>query len=383
MAEKRFLIVAVDLGDTAPGAVFRTIIKSLSKYADIDVVSAVFDKKDPLEGVGTTKLHHYRLKDWNTTKKLWKTFRFNPNDCWWILINLRRAMQTMKGKKYHGVISFTSMNYFPAIGLGRILAGLFRLPWSIYTVDGIPSPVEWLDGDDEIHSLLSSHINRSTEKASCIFSSNEYMMRYQKRVCHDFKGKWSYLYTPYKRYNEPLPAKSDHEGYNFLYAGSLYGLRKIDGLLAAFRSFSQEHPRSKLIFVGNSDPSLFEDAQDLIQSEKIVMLPFTDDLTPFYKEADVLVDIGADISDDVFLSSKIVSYLPVDRPILAVTGDNSPVRGIMNGLNSIVHCRNKEDEAYKALYDSIKAIDYCISDRAGLLKEFDAETIARKLYDNM
>ena len=92
MAEKRFLIVAVDLGDTAPGAVFRTIIKSLSKYADIDVVSAVFDKKDPLEGVRTTKLHHYRLKDWNTTKKLWKTFRFNPNDCWWILTNLRRAM---------------------------------------------------------------------------------------------------------------------------------------------------------------------------------------------------------------------------------------------------------------------------------------------------
>ena len=55
----------------------------------------------------------------------------------------------------------------------------------------------------------------------------------------------------------------------------------------------------------------------------------------------------------------------------------------MNGLNSIVHCRNKEDEAYKALHDSIKAIDYGISDRAGLLKEFDAETIARKLYDNM
>ena len=57
--------------------------------------------------------------------------------------------------------------------------------------------------------------------------------------------------------------------------------------------------------------------------------------------------------------------------------------GIMNGLNSIVHCRNKEDEAYKALHDSIKAIDYGISDRAGLLKEFDAETIAQKLYDNM
>ena len=100
-----------------------------------------------------------------------------------------------------------------------------------------------------------------------------------------------------------------------------------------------------------------------------------------FQDADVLVDIGADIPDDVFLSSKIISYLPIDRPILALTGANSPARGIMKGCHSIVHCSNQEEDVFQAMQDCIAAIGKGIADRNELLIEFDADTIARKLYD--
>ena len=381
MERKRYLIVAMDMGDSAPGTVFRTLAKSMLKHADIDVISPMFDETDPMEGIGKTKLKNYVVLDWLKTKKIWKRYKFDPKNQLWILKNLYRTIKSIRGRKYDGVITLTSMNFFPSISLGQIISKRLHLPWTIYSVDGIPSPVEWLEGDDTIHKLLSGHINKSCRNADFIFSSNEYMMRYQQRICPDFKGKWSYIYTPHKQNQDYC--KSYHKGYHFLYTGALYGLRKIEGLLAGFRRFLQIHPNSEMIFVGNSDRSFFQSATDLIQSGNIILQPFSKDLTTYFQDADILMDIGADIPDDVFLSSKIVSYLPIDRPILAVTGANSPARGIMKGCRSIIHCCNQEEDAYQAMQDCIEAIGKGIADRNELITEFEADTIARKLYNTI
>ena len=381
MMRKRYLLVAMDMSGSAPGTVFRTLSKSMYNYADIDILSPKIDNNDFPEGIRLTRLHRYRLLDWPRTKKTYKRIHFNYNDLWWILVNLNPALKSISGKRYDGVISMTSMNFFASIKFGEILAKILRVPWSIYSVDGIPSPVEWLEGDKHIHELLSSHINKNCRCADFFFSSNEYMMKYQQRICYGFKGRWNYLYTPYKPISDC--SRSEHSGYHFLYTGSLYGLRRIDGLLSGFRRFIKDHPGSQMIFVGAADPSYFEDASDLIENQSILIRPYCDDLTAYYADADVLVDIGADIPNDVFLSSKIVAYLPVDRPILAVTGENSPARGIMGGLKSIIHSGNDEDEIYHALQSCILAIGDGIDDRAGLLDEFNSDTIAGKLLNTI
>ena len=77
---KRYLIVAMDMSDSAPGAVFRTLSQSLYKYADVDVLSPKYDKNDSLEGIGLIRLHRYRLLDWPETKQIYKRLHFNYND---------------------------------------------------------------------------------------------------------------------------------------------------------------------------------------------------------------------------------------------------------------------------------------------------------------
>lgn len=142
MERKRYLIVAMDMGDSAPGTVFRTLAKSMLKHADIDVISPMFDETDPMEGIGKTKLKTYVVLDWLKTKKIWKRYKFDPKNQLWILKNLYRTIKSIRGRKYDGVITFTSMNFFPSISLGQIISKRLHLPWTIYSVDGIPSPVE-------------------------------------------------------------------------------------------------------------------------------------------------------------------------------------------------------------------------------------------------
>ncbi len=381
MTRKKYLIVAMEMGDSAPGTVFKTLAKSLYQYADLDIISPIFDENFSLDGIKKVKLHHYRFLDWDKICRYWEKYRFNPKDKKWVYKNLPRAIWAVLGQKYDAVITFTSMNYFPSIDLGRKLAKFLGVKWAIYTVDGIPSPVEWLNGNTLIHSLLSHYLNKACRKADYIFSSNEYMMGYQQKICHEFQGKWGYLYTPHKQ--KQTYEKTAHEGYRFLYTGALYGLRRIDGLLAGFRRFIKEHPGSQLIFVGDVAPTYLDNGIDLIESKNLILHPFTQDLSAFYQEADVLLDIAAKLDNDVFLSSKIISYLPIDRPILAISGNNSPSRGIMGGIDSILHCHDEENDAYNGLCRSIEAIGKGIDDRAQLIQEFDAETIAKKLYDSL
>ena len=92
------------------------------------------------------------------------------------------------------------------------------------------------------------------------------------------------------------------------------------------------------------------------------------------------ITIMFEADDDIFLSSKIVSYLPINKPILAVSGKNSPVRGIMSGLYSIQHCYNQKEDAYRAMKACVSAIGKGIDDRKSRLYEFDADTVAKKIY---
>ena len=102
----------MDMGHSVLGIVFRTLAKSMYKYADIDVLSPIFEKDDSLEGIGKTLLRPQRPLSWPQIKRRWKRYRFNPNDKLWILSNIGLALKSIRKKKYDGVISFTSMNSF-------------------------------------------------------------------------------------------------------------------------------------------------------------------------------------------------------------------------------------------------------------------------------
>ncbi len=59
---------------------------------------------------------------------------------------------------------------------------------------------------------------------------------------------------------------------------------------------------------------------------KILFHPFSTNLKAVFERSRVLIDVDADIEEDVFISSKLKDYLSVNRMIVSITGKNSPSR---------------------------------------------------------
>jgi glycosyltransferase involved in cell wall biosynthesis len=166
----------------------------------------------------------------------------------------------------------------------------------------------------------------------------------------------------------------------FIYTGAIYGLRKSHYVINAFIKLLSIQPDSKLIFVGHGLPietlSLINDKE----KSKIETHPFTKDLTPYYIAATALIDIDSDLEDDVFISSKIVNYININRIIILETGHHSPSRQIFSGLNSVLQCYHDSDEIFEAMKKAIQ-LKHIISynDRNEVRKLFQIEEVTQKI----
>lgn len=377
--QRKYLIIAVDTKSTAPGIVFKTLVSALSVEASCVLITSEADSSMFPESVEIVKCPQYVPYSWNAAKKRWRQFHFSPKDEKWWRSAYRSVIGKLRGYTFDAVLSFTSMGYFPPIQLGRHLADKYSAKWAIYSVDGIPSPIGWID-DGKVHVLMSRFLDRACRNSNIFFSSNPFMMEYEKKVLNSFRGKWDYIFTPILN-DYSLPGQDSkqrpNDGTVFLYAGSIYGLRKIDGLISGFRKYLAEVRNSRLIFVGDIPKTYFSSDLDLITRGCVELHPYTSDLHEYYKQADVLVDIAADIPDDIFLSSKIISYLPIGKPILAVSGKNSPARNIFEKMNSICHCYNDSEEIFNCMCNITSCRNF--EDRMKFIDMFSPETSVKKL----
>ncbi|MBR4735808.1 MAG: hypothetical protein IK052_06920 [Bacteroidales bacterium] len=374
MTQRNYLIVALDTSLTAPGIVFKTLIPAIARSGSITLLTEEHDPSMPLDGIRLIRLHDSTEK-WRWAKRKWRWLWCNPRDGRWARKTFKENREVFLSEKYDAIIVLTSNGYYSALNLCKLLKEKLRCPYIIYSVDGMPSPVPWLGKDADVHPKVSRGLNRLCACANLFILSNPMMLEYEKGIVKDFKGTWDYLYTPYRDLPEGF-RMVPHEGFNILYAGSLYGLRKIDGLADAFRRFLEIRPDARLIIVGDVWKQHKEYARDLVDEGKIIFKDATLQINDYYAQADCLIDIAADIPDDVFLSSKVICYLPYSLPIIAISGANSPVSQIMGGLQSIMQCSNNSAQILDALVKA-QHIKDC-SDRKSLLEEFSAGYLCRR-----
>ena len=121
------------------------------------------------------------------------------------------------------------------------------------------------------------------------------------------------------------------------------------------------------------------------EREHIQILKPTNNLAPLFARAKVLIDIDADLDTDPFLSSKIVSYLKVNRVILSETGTHTPSRDMFRGLETIIQCNHNADSLYEGLIKAMKIADSNpdFSERNDVIQQFSIKTVGRKLADDL
>lgn len=373
--QKKIIILAEDVAFTAPGIVFRNLLLDLVSRYEITLVTANVEgqlKMAPLRIIevnGKPRIPHkieMKMYEWTGCNLLDYIIAFQ-----WQC----KHLNTIELTEYEMVISFTSHWHFLSLLLGNKLKKKFpHLKWLVYSVDAIPAPVGWVS--KPIHDKMATWVARTMARADGFFSANEQMLEYELRLFDTFSGKSGVVYTPWRPIQINYTLKNKINDVTFLYTGNVYGLRHVRALLKGFKIFNQQYPDSKLVFVGSRIEKDLEPYQSLVTSGRIEVHGFTPNLDSFLANADVLIDIGADVEDDVFLSSKIVNYLILYKPILAITGKGSPARHLMSEDPSIVHCEHNPLDIADCMVNFIRhqSIDTAI--RRQLIMKFDPQYVA-------
>lgn len=373
------LIIANNVGVSAPGIVNETLIRELSEYADISLISlqsriGMNLKVTSLQTV-PKKFNHWRIE-----RIMFSLFGRNLFDDLWLLLQ-RKLLNYQIVEKYDFIISFISNHNYESLLLGELISKKYKKKWIVYSVDAIPAPLGW-ETDSRFYRNTKTFINKHLSRCDAFFSSNNQMLDYQLSSLNLSNIVTGVLFNPIRsEYKERIEFTNDKT--IFLYTGSIYGPRKIETLLAGFRLYLQKEPTACLIFVGTSFSKYYDECKELIKSGNIEVHGFTQDLSSFYNAANVLIDVNAYFENDVFLSSKIINYLSIKKPIISITGINSPSRNIFCDDPSIIHCQHNAIEIYNALINAnkIKSVDW--THRNKYVQLFTAKNIINKFINEL
>jgi glycosyltransferase involved in cell wall biosynthesis len=343
----KILIISSDIGLTAPGIVYETIIKQLEQEYDVDIITSEVSSKFkptnatilPSKPKGFTHLRVEKLS--------FQMFSRNLIDDYWVIRQMR-LIRDRDIKECNAIISFISFHNYRSMMLGYRLSQRYNKPWLVYSVDAVPPPSGW--GVEGLYrNAIIRFVRKYLEASKAFFSANEQMLNYQLNLLKNRPSKTGILYTPIKSKNEYVKPDSSINNPVFLFTGGVYGPRKKEAVLDGFRKFLKESPNAQIVFVGVNKYVDFANYSDLTNGGHLECHEFTNNLSEFYKKATVLLDINAFFDNDVFLSSKIVNYLPLMLPIISVTGNNSPTRNIFTDDESIIHCVHNPGDVCEAM----------------------------------
>ena len=270
-----------------------------------------------------------------------------------------------------------------SIVAGKYIAKKLGCKFALYTVDAFPAPGGWIARRNEFRGRKRI-ANRIFSAADLIAASNSHMLEYQFSVCKPKPTtRGVVLLTPSPICRKVYPVSDEML---FLYTGNIYGLRNPDHILKAFKRLLVKYPTSMFVIVGMS--VRLRNIDNILNEEErkhVVVGEHTSDLEPLFRRAKILVDMDADREKDPFLSSKITSYLMVNRVILSETGRITPSREMFAGLNTVVQCDHNEESLYEGMLRAIEISDSSpdFSERDALIEQFSIERVATILNNSL
>lgn len=374
---KNVLFIAMDIGSTSPGIVYEKLLRQMINKIKCTIICPSINTIEPFD---TLPSPPYKRLPFRVENFLNTVFGTNILDIIWSR-RIYKQIRINTINKIDCIVSLVSSGNYAPILAGAKVSSRYNKPWLIYTVDAIPTPVAW-NHNPRQNKAISIFLKTFISHASGLYAANPMMLSYVQSIFSYSYGKTGVIYTP-RDFVPIQPVKIQHEGIVFLYTGTVYGVRKIDNLLMAFRAFLEIDCKSKLIFVGKVFSDALNKYQDLLISGNIEIHSFTNSLNEFYRRADILLDIGADVDNDVFLSSKIVNYLAYKKPIIAITQDGSPARAIFKDAQTILHCHHNCNEIVESMKKSVLLLDTSFEDRDKYMKEFSAEYVAKRFIDEI
>ena len=367
-------MIAKNVGRIAPGIVAERLIEGLSLIHEVDVLSADYDPSSSLKQVKTIIKLRYRDIHPRINRTIISFFSINPMD-----IYFSKRMVNAMSEKYDCIFTFVSSDHFVSLLIGNALAKKFNIKHYAHFLDAIPAPGGWTKNKFFFRGV-KRFMSKNLPKVNGLFSTNQQMLDYQLSLFRPQRNiVTEVVFNPgfgkIVEYNDCTAGNN-----TFLFTGGIYGYRTPKHILEAFKRILRDYPNSTLEFVGSQ---LSADSFQIFapsEMSKIIIHPYARDLSSFYERSIALLDIDADLPDDVFISSKMVNYLSINRIIISVTGEKSPSRKLFGGLPSIIQVKHNTEEVYEAMRTAIRLrTTGSFADRLKIIEMFGINSIIQKI----
>lgn len=373
----KILVISEYIGKTAPGRVFETLLSELTSYSELTILTCNYNVTDnsslsecEIIKLRTPLFHNQRL---TTYINKFSTRIFHESLTDYIL---RRSIRDINAQDYDIILALCSAGSIAPLGIADKIKANSTTKIVAYLVDAYPTPSWW--GKSKEFNGVEKYIKRFTKNVDTFISSNPLMLDYQKKFLNKKVTNFGVLYPVVGKNQIKLDDRPQNSPPIFLYTGLLYGLRSPKHILEAFQLLLKEYPQARMKFIGTGDQFLSSCNKEIINN--IDIIEFSNNLIPFYQEATALLDIDADVEEDIFLSSKVTNYLLTNRPIICETGIHTPARILFSNFSSILLCGHNSLHIYKAMKKTIEArFDY--DDRELLLDQINVKVGAKQIIN--
>ena len=210
---------------------------------------------------------------------------------------------------------------FQSVAGAHGLASRCRLPLFTHFSDPMPSPF-WEKGHPEYARTLSGVCRLISDSQALTLTTRE-AISFEEAMVGKLDGK-AFVLNHVAPAPTFLPLPQRDIGKVFGYFGLFYGNRNASVLLRGFAQHLRKQPKDRLLFVGTEPSSVLPEAASLGIETAVRVMGRVDDVRCVMAEVDVLVATDSFSSAPVFLSTKLVEYLVVNRSVMLISPEDSP-----------------------------------------------------------
>lgn len=379
----KILIISEALDNSAAGRIFKIFVDSLSFNPKIQlfIISNKIDwnlktriKSIELGKSGLTNSRFYKL--------IFAIFAFDYEGLSRVLAGLKHYRQIRKSFQPDVILVLTSGYCYNSIDFGVKISEKYKIPLAIHSVDPMPAPAGWNE-HPFLRRAIIKYVGNRFRKANYLSFTNNSMLDYQIDLLGiSSKTKTEVLLNPAQ--HNPIKKEFTNNNSRFLYLGSFYNKRKPDYLIEAFICFLKINPDAEIFFVGVGNNKIIYNASE--KYFQIKVFDWTNEPEKYLEMADVLIDIDADIENDVFIASKLNNYILLDKPILSISPEGSPARNLLKDCKETIFFSNNSAES---IYEKLTAIGGfkpnldIFNERNSLRMRVNIENITVELFEHL
>lgn len=322
----KILSICHHYDSTTPGGIInKKVLDSLCTNNDVKIITAFTKNANP-HNIELFVCSPVPYRPHRFFEKIGNYLVKNIDDIFWEIRAKIKIKEIFKEWK-PDVIYARGVPLSP-LNVGYRISKEFNIPLMIHFSDPIPAPIEWKPDKDYRLKMLNG-IRPILYHADKISFVTKEMIDYEEKASDVIiKDKSVVLFNPLSKIDNFCAPST--KKFIFLYIGSFYGNRNPDTLIDGFSEFSANHKNCELHIVGRNNHLVH------YHGEHIKILPFSTNPFKLMKNANIMVDVDSNSEKEVFMSSKLLDYLSVNRIILSITPTISPARELLSNLKNTV-----------------------------------------------